>query len=37
MAKIWGKLGGEMSRLRSGIVNLLNGLELIGDEGCWKN
>lgn len=26
MAKIWGKIGGEMSRLRGGIVNLFNGL-----------
>lgn len=26
MAKIWGKIGGEMSKLRGGIINLLNGL-----------
>ncbi|AZS15355.1 phage portal protein [Paenibacillus lutimineralis] len=26
MAKIWGKISGEMSRLRGGIVNMMNGL-----------
>ncbi|GIO36214.1 hypothetical protein J41TS12_10750 [Paenibacillus antibioticophila] len=26
MAKVWGKIAGEMSRLRGGIVNLMNGL-----------